>query len=124
MLERKSIVAQLRRDLQGMTVKDNAQQAQRAVAEQLQKAGWRVRREVKVTNLTLGGKWGRIDLVAKAPGSSLEIAIEIDRKSPRRKSLTKLRRWNAGPRIAILRDPEAQESVPLGLDDCIVLKST
>lgn len=66
--------------------------------------GWSVRREVVVQDRG-DGRRGKIDLVATKDGRT--VAIELDCRSPRAKSLRKLEAFNAHERIVILRRPLA-----------------
>ena len=64
--------------------------------------GWQTRREVDVQALRLGnGRCGRVDLVATREGAS--VAIELDRMSPRSRSLRKLSLMPVAERLVILR---------------------
>lgn len=80
---------------------DRASQFQEAIQEALEGAGWAVRREVDVPAMRLGnGRCGRVDLVGERAG--VRIAIELDRRSPRQKSLRKLALIDA-TRVVIVR---------------------
>lgn len=61
-----------------------------------------VKRQVKVSNRGDGRK-GRIDVVFVL--NSKEYAIEIDRKTPREKSIFKVTNYNENPCFIILRSP-------------------
>lgn len=62
----------------------------------------KVRRQV-VVNDRGDGRRGRIDIVAEINGKV--IAIEIDRKSPRKKSIFKLHNFDADERYTMTRSP-------------------
>jgi hypothetical protein len=73
---------------------------QRLVASGLTRLGFRVQTELPVPNRG-DGRTGRIDLLARR-GPCI-VALELDRKSPRRKSLYKLRHLGYGSRAVVLR---------------------
>ena len=50
------------------------------------------------------GRKGRIDLIVNEAGYS-QIAIELDRKTPRKKSIFKLKKYNAPRSWIIMRSP-------------------
>ncbi len=64
--------------------------------------GFSVKKEVRVQDRG-DGRTGRIDLVAEKGG--FIIAIEVDRFSPRKKSIYKLLHYPASLRIVIQRSP-------------------
>ena len=66
----------------------------------LRELGWSVDREVPVADRG-DGRAGAIDLVVTEPAP---IAIELDRRSPRRKSIEKLAAFD-GARVVVLREP-------------------
>lgn len=78
-----------------------AKEFQRFIARKLSHLG-DVFDEVYVPNRG-DGHTGRIDLVIKSHNGI--IAIEIDRKSPRKKSLFKLQKFQADKKYLILRSP-------------------
>lgn len=61
------------------------------------------------------GQRGRVDLVASWPESGLQIAVECDNKSPRKKSLTKLKQVVADVRLVVLRAPKPLHQLPDGI---------
>lgn len=69
----------------------------------LRAAGWQTRREVRVDgHQGRGGRSGFLDLVATHPQAGT-VAIELDRLSPRRKSLHKLAAYRGANRLVVLR---------------------
>lgn len=70
---------------ENLIVTDNAAVAQQEVAEYLRALGYSVMLEY---HISYDATDGRIDIVAKKDGHAL--AIEVDRSSPRKKSLVKL----------------------------------
>lgn len=70
------------------------------IERRLVEIGWAVEREVPVPDRG-DGRAGAIDLVVTDP---VPIAIELDRRSPRRKSLEKLSAFD-GARVVVLREP-------------------
>lgn len=100
-MQREEAVRRVIGRLSGLSVPDDAGAAQRCIAEVLAGDGWAVQREVRVP--TRGdGRGGRVDVVASCCGQ--EVAIEVDRERPRRKSVVKLRSrdWI---RVIALRNP-------------------
>ncbi len=61
-----------------------------------------VKRQVFVDN-RCDGKKGRVDFVLNFNG--LKVGIEADRKTPRKKSIFKLKRLNLDERYVITREP-------------------
>lgn len=86
------------------------------VCAALSRAGWAVEREFRVEAVPGRGgpRSGRVDLVARKGDAA--VAVELDRLSPRRKSLAKLRASGFGHRVVILRRPCA----PLEVDGVTV----
>ena len=72
---------------------DDAAEFHRTVETALKSAGFTVRREARVGIRESGRGAGRIDLLASIHDGF--VAIELDRRSPRSKSLDKLRSFNA-----------------------------
>ena len=70
------------------------------VQKEIRKLGYETRREVFV--YIGNGKTGRLDLVAKKDG--IEIAIELDYRVPRKKSVLKIKTYKIG--MVLLRDPK------------------
>jgi len=89
------------RALSALRLPDDARAAHDAVEKELRNFGWNVEREVRVLDRG-DGRPGRIDLHAWY--KSLRFFVEIDRKTPRRRSLLKLR-GACGPGIVVLRSP-------------------
>lgn len=71
------------------------------VQSEVEKLGYVVRREVPCFTKDFGN--GRIDLVAEKGG--FEIAIELDNRTPRWKSVSKIKTYPAG--MVLLRQPKA-----------------
>lgn len=84
-----------------LVVDDDATSAQLQTASFLRQKGYTVELEVE---MPYGTRRGRIDLVARREGET--IAIELDRLSPRKKSITKLNLYPATRRIVLLRGGE------------------
>jgi hypothetical protein len=78
-------------------VPDDADWAHAEVMRALAKAGFVVAHEIGIT--TDDGRRGRLDVVAEKCGA--RIAIEIDARRPREKSLAKLRTFDGGRIIAL-----------------------
>ncbi len=70
---------------ENITITDNASMAQQEITEYLRTLGYSVILEYHIRYDAIDG---RIDIVAKKDGRTL--AIEVDRSSPRKKSLIKL----------------------------------
>lgn len=87
-------------DLSGLCVTDNARAAQEEVASWLEGRGYSCTLEVPVADRG-DGRTGRIDLVAERGGN--RVAIEIDRETPREKSLFKLRQFDCA-KVVIVRN--------------------
>ncbi len=87
-----------------------AEELHDAIEADLRAIGWTVVREWEVPDRG-DGKPGRIDLVATAPA---RIAMELDNKSPRVKSLFKLRQFD-GARVVVLRDDPGRNVVAPGV---------
>jgi hypothetical protein len=79
---------------------DKAKEFHDAVQIALLNAGFRVTREAPILKRESGRGFGRIDLLAERNGAA--VAIELDRRCPRAKSLDKLRAFDAF-RIVVLR---------------------
>ena len=76
------------------------------VAELLIRQGWQVKREFPV--LIGDGVHGMVDIVADRDG--LRIALELDNRTPRGKSLVKLATFQADVFTAVLlRNPKTQK---------------
>lgn len=71
---------------------DKAAGLQQAVALALEKAGFSVLTEARALQ-PLGHRTGRVDVVAEYQGGM--IVIELDARSPRRKSVEKLKQFDA-----------------------------
>jgi hypothetical protein len=95
---------------------DTAAVVHAAAVTALASAGFEVYVEVRV-NLPDGG-FGRYDIVAVHPRGS--VAIEIDARKPRRKSLEKLRQFGGG-RIVALRGV-ADLTKPEGIDAVVPIR--
>ena len=79
------------------SIPDTAAQSHYRVMAAFQQAGWNVMPEYRID--LPDGRRGRIDLVVETPGAM--IAIEIDTRKPREKSLRKLALFNGGRIIAL-----------------------
>ena len=88
--------------LSGLPVEDDAREAHKSVVEWLEKQGYSCVNEYKVENRG-DGRCGYIDIVAEKNGD--RVAIEVDRKTPREKSISKLQQF-PGARFVALRDPD------------------
>lgn len=91
-----------------LTVPDNAKQAHEAVIERLESYGYVCEREYAVKNRG-DGKAGRIDILAR--NETHIMAIEIDRLTPRDKSVFKLRQVPNAERIILLRGGISNEYI-------------
>lgn len=87
--------------LESLHVPDDAGETQRIVCEELRDMGFDVRTEHPVPDRG-DGHGGRIDVLATRDGKLL--AIEIDRESPREKSIYKLMQCEADEKLILLRD--------------------
>ena len=87
--------------LKGLTVTDNARVAQEEIAEELRDMGFSVRFEYPVEDRG-DGCGGRVDLLAEKDGKYL--AIEVDRNSPRQKSVHKLLGLHGFGKLILLRN--------------------
>ena len=103
-------------DLCGLCVSDNARVAQEEVANWLEKRGYSCTLEVPVADRG-DGRSGRVDLMAERDGN--QVAIEIDRDSPREKSLVKLRQF-ACAKVVVVRNGAGKGSrtTPDGIKIC------
>lgn len=108
------IAVSVMRDLPA--VPDHAGQLQRAVADALEFKGFVVRCEAPTTALG-DDREGRVDILATIMGGV--VAIEIDARKPRARSLKKLRLFNAF-RIIALRGVDMEP--PDGIDAVVALK--
>jgi Holliday junction resolvase-like predicted endonuclease len=84
----------------GLVVTDHAKTAQREIVKYLKGKGYKCNTEVEV-NYRNDGHIGRIDIIAEKDSSKL--AIEVDRKSPRKKSIAKLLSICDYQRLILLR---------------------
>lgn len=90
----------------------------RTLMGHMAKAGWDVRKEV-------GGQFfdgvyhrnGRVDLYATR--NDFRVAIEIDRKSPRTRSVLKLRAINADLKLVVVREQGFIGTPPKGIDSVL-----
>lgn len=91
---------------------------QNAIGGILGRDCWNIRMEISI-DYNDGVYWrkGRIDLEAEKEG--FHVAIEIDRKSPRTKSILKLRAIHADLRLVIVREPGWMGDTPPGIDAVI-----
>ncbi len=89
--------------IRGLKAPNDAGLTQAMVKEHLEARGFDVTPEAPVADRG-DGRPGRIDLLAKSAETT--IAIEIDRLSPRTKSLVKLKRVEADHRLVLLRGGE------------------
>ena len=80
---------------------DNARMAQLEVRDYMEDMGYSCKLEVRVDNRG-DGKTGRIDIVCYK--DSEIIAIEVDRKTERRKSIIKLNNFHATQKYVICRN--------------------
>jgi len=99
--------------LKKLSVPDDAAQAQEQVAKTLSDLGYSVEWEHFVPDRG-DGRRGKIDLYAIS--DDLSLAIEIDRGSPREKSLVKLRSLIGVKRLILLRAPVGEVSELEGID--------
>lgn len=85
---------------EGLTVPDNAKLAQNAVISRLQSLGYKCVSEYPVED-NGNNNPGRIDVVAI--NGDEKLAIEIDRHSPRKKSVHKLKLMSEYKKLILLR---------------------
>lgn len=109
----------IRQDLAGVEIVDDAEGCAWKVARQLRRKGWKVKREVAVTDRGDSARAGRIDLLAIL--CDTKVAIEIDRVKPRAKSILKLRQID-GVRVLLLRSGKSPVTLPEGIDAVINLR--
>jgi hypothetical protein len=89
----------------------NAAMFHRGLQEELRREGCRSRREFKVE--LFGDRDGRVDLLVTEP---FLIAIELDRRRPRRKSIRKLRTIEGVRLIVLGQAPQRPVKCPSGVD--------
>ena len=85
----------------GIIITDHAKTAQYEIADHLRKNGYDVELEYPISNRG-DGRGGRIDIVAT--NQSDKLAIEVDRSSPRLKSMEKLKSMDGYVKIVLLRN--------------------
>jgi hypothetical protein len=93
----------------GLTVPDDAKAAHDKITEWLGNLGYDCHKEIWVDDRG-DGRRGRIDIVASNNAHTL--AIEIDRLTPREKSVFKLKQVNGVIRIILLRGTSEKQSIP------------
>lgn len=93
-----------------------AAEFQRQVAQVFEAAGWRADWERPVADRG-DGRQGRVDLHLRSP-RGVVVAIELDRLSPRQKSITKLLEASADFRLVLLREGSGG-GAPAGIDAII-----
>lgn len=98
----------------GLVVPDDAKSAHDFVVARLTESGFDVTRELWVAERG-DGSTGRVDVYAERADGNL--AIEIDRRSPRAKSVAKLRHVENAQRVILLRMPTDVEYEPPTLLD-------
>ena len=89
----------------------NAAMFHRGLQEELRREGCRSHREFKVE--LFGNRDGRVDLLVTEP---FLMAIELDRRRPRRKSIRKLRTLEALRLIVLGQPPRRPIKCPSGVD--------
>jgi hypothetical protein len=97
-----------------LKVTDHAKTAQNEVVKYLQDNGYTCKCEHNIGDRG-DGRDGRLDIFANNDQET--IAIEIDKASPRSKSITKLRRCNADKKFILLR----KNINPYKIDDIEVI---
>jgi hypothetical protein len=90
---------------------DRAAPFHNQVMEVLDRCGWSCESEYQLEPEPLSGRRGKIDIVATK--DKIVLAIECDRRTPRRKSIAKLTRMNADVSMVLLRGMAA--SAPCGV---------
>ena len=80
----------------------SAQEFHNAFSQGMKNLGWCVRNEVS-TYVRVLGKVGRVDSLCSWKG--YHVGVELDRRSPREKSVLKLEALEANLKVIILRDP-------------------
>jgi len=86
-----------------LVVEDNAKKAQLQIVSYLENRGYNCKIEQHVPD-RYDGMSGRIDIIAN--NKEHTIAIEVDRQSPRMKSIFKLTNYKADYKIILLRGME------------------
>lgn len=89
--------------IQGAIELTNSKDLHSEIIQILTENGYKCTKEVKVPNRG-DGRGGRIDVVASKVGE--KVAIEIDRKTPRKKSLYKLSHYDCDARYVVTREPK------------------
>ncbi len=84
-----------------LVVTDHAKTAQNEIVKHLKSLGYKCVSEYEVDNRG-DGRVGRIDIVATK--DDIKLAIEVDNKSPRQKSINKLNSMTNYHKIVILRN--------------------
>lgn len=100
-----------------LTVTDNARIAHEEVVQFLERHGFKCEKEHFVIDRG-DGRRGRVDVYAVR--GNLKLAIEIDERTIRKKSIFKLRQIKDAVRVVLLRDGDATEK-PEGIDAVISL---
>jgi len=101
-----------------LQVPDDATETHKKVAAFLERNGFYCRNEFRVPDRG-DGRPGKIDIYAER--GNLRLAIEIDRETPREKSIYKLRQVKGALRLILLRAGPANIETPEGVDVVISL---
>jgi len=115
-------------ELMQLAVPDNAQVAQEMVRDFFLQRGYQCQREFRLPSFTAHGtkhqRPGRIDLLVSDPqGRHPDIAIEIDRRRPRARSIQKLLRLNGVIRMILLRGSTPSTEPPEGIHYILGLRT-
>jgi predicted Rossmann fold nucleotide-binding protein DprA/Smf involved in DNA uptake len=107
-------------ELMQLAVPDNAQVAQEMVRDFFLRRGYQCELEFHVSYYSNDGtrhqRHGRIDLLVREPqGRHADIAIEIDRRRPRARSIQKLLLLNGVIRMVLLRGGKPSSEPPGGI---------
>lgn len=113
-------LVELQKIFSDLAVKDDDRAATMAVMAELEKNGYLCQNEVPVPSRGDAPKYtGRIGVVATKNGCT--IAIEVDRRSIREKTIFKLREYPCDARVVLLRGGACNNS-PTGIDTVFSLR--
>lgn len=107
--------------IQSIVADDGSNAAQDAVCAALEEQGFLCQRRVAVESRDgHSDHAGRLAVVATK--ADIVIGIQVDRKTPREKSLYKLRDYPCDYRVVVLRE-ESPQPLPAGIDAVVFLKT-
>ncbi len=109
----------LKKSLAGLGPFDSAREMHDAVAGKLIRSGYTIQREYPL-HYREDGHLGYVDLIAEKDGC--RFALELDRSTPRAKSIKKLQTFMDAARVVLLRGDSKKPGNPqAGLDAVLVL---